>query len=320
MGAMTPDETIALLDEIAALDLPEKSFEDLRWTLLDSLARKDPEMALKLIAERDLIDTLQFGSLIPNAISAWARNDSAAAAAWVDQLIDAGTFESKRLDGVNYTRQNLESALLGPLLTSFPEDAARRLTALPEDQRGSVLQTYFQYNQFGDDQLTANAELIRTYVPLEDQAQMIGSQAAQLFEPGDFSAVTTFLDRIDAKPTERAAFALRALDQMYPRPDSNRLPREDIDGLREWVGSQAPDLMDTVMGEVLGQAAWDGRMMEFAAAAELAVEYNAAGGNDELLATFLTSHAARDNKEAARSLAESISNEQRRAEVLTYLK
>ena len=107
---------------------------------------------------------------------------------------------------------------------------------------------------------------------------------------------------------------------VYPGPGSNHLSREPIDGLREWVSSQAPDATDSVMGKVLGQAAWGSRKMEFAAAAELAVEYSAASGSDEVLAMFLTSYAARENKATARALAEEISDKKRREEILTFLK
>jgi hypothetical protein len=70
----------------------------------------------------------------------------------------------------------------------------------------------------------------------------------------------------------------------------------------------------------LGEAAQGNRKMEFAAAAELAVQYSVAGGNDEVLATFLTSYAAQSNKAAARALAGKIADEKRRAEILVSLK
>jgi hypothetical protein len=58
----------------------------------------------------------------------------------------------------------------------------------------------------------------------------------------------------------------------------------------------------------------------FAAAVDLAVEYSAQSGNDEVLAGFLSSEAARRNKTIARDLAAKIADETRRAEVLDFLK
>ena len=46
----------------------------------------------------------------------------------------------------------------------------------------------------------------------------------------------------------------------------------------------------------------------------------AASGGDEVLATFLASWAARNNKAAARTLADRISDEKRREEILAILK
>jgi hypothetical protein len=60
--------------------------------------------------------------------------------------------------------------------------------------------------------------------------------------------------------------------------------------------------------------------MEFSEAAELAVQYNDASGNDDVLSTFLDRGPARQNKEQARLLAEKISDPKRREEILKSLK
>lgn len=52
MEVMSTDEIIATLDEIAALALPAPARENLEWTLLDALARKDPERALDRVIDR----------------------------------------------------------------------------------------------------------------------------------------------------------------------------------------------------------------------------------------------------------------------------
>ena len=320
MEAMSADEIIATLDEIAALDLPAEAHENLEWTLLEALVRKDPELALNRFVDRVGKDFFLFRGLLSGALQAWAKKDVDAAVAWFDHQLAAGKFKSTTLDGVSYPRLSAETELISRLFASSPEAAARRLTALPEHQRRDVLQMAPLHVAPGKDQLAALAGLIRAHVPAEEQAEMIGNQAAHFFNPGGYPAVTIYLDRIDATPDERAAFALKAVDMMYPGPGSNDLSREPIDGLREWVRSQAPDATDNTMGKVLALAAWGNQKMKFAAAAELAVEYSAASGGDEVLAVFLTSHAARENKPAARALAEAISDEQRREEILTFLK
>jgi hypothetical protein len=319
MDAMSTRELIATLDEIAALGLPAESRENLEWTLLDSLARKDPVLALGLIKDRGGLNSFLFSHLISDALLRWAKTDSVAAGAWFDQQIAAGEFKAKTLDGVS-SRQMFESSLIGMLLTTSPEAAARRFAALPEDQRGNVLHMYSLTTVPAEIQL-AHAQLVRAQVPAKDQAGTIASQASSLIKPGDYSAITAYLERIDATPAERAACAMKAVQNMNPKiQNSNHLTREDIDDLRAWVDSQASDSTDTVTGMALGEAAQGNRKMEFAAAAELAVQYSVAGGNDEVLATFLTSYAAQSNKAAARALAGKIADEKRRAEILVSLK
>ncbi len=320
MEAMSTAKIIAALDEIAALDLPHKVRENLEWTLLDSMARKDPAAALGLLESRGLMKSALYENLIDSTLHAWAHKDTASAGTWFDRQIAAGTFDSKALNGVSSSRHSLESTFIRILLGSSPEAAARRLAALPEDQRGDVLSMYSLTNVPEEMQL-AHAALIRAQVPAKDQAETIASQIPNLVKRGDYSAATAYLDRIAATPAERAASAMMATRDMLPiNPNSGKLSREDFDSLREWVGNQARDSVDTITAEALGKGANGDYKIKFAAAADLAVEYSAQSGNDEVLAGFLTSQAARRNKTIARDLAAKISDETRRAEILNFLK
>lgn len=320
MNAMSTDEIIAALGEIAALDLPPTVRENLEWTLLDSMARKDPAAALGLLESRGLMKSSLYEYLISGTLQAWAHKDTNAAVGWFDEQIAAGTFDSKALNGVSDSRHSLESTFIRILLGSSPETAARRLAALPEDQRGDVLSMYSLTNVPEEMQL-AHAALIRAQVPAKDQAETIASQVPFLVKRGDYSAATAYLDRIAATPAERSASAMKAIRDMYPKnPNSDKLTREDFDALREWAGSQSPESVDRVTAKALGDAAQGNRNIEFSTAVDLAIEYSAQSGNDEVLAGFLTSEAARRNKPIARDLAAKIFDETRRAEILDFLK
>lgn len=320
LDAMSTAEFIATLGEIAALDLPPKVRENLEWTLLDSMGRKDPAAALGLLESRGMMQSALYEFLITYTLQAWAQKDTAAAADWFDKQIAAGTFDSKALDGVSSSRRSLETTFIRILLASSPGAAARRLAALPEDQRGDVMSMYDMTNVPEEIQL-AHAALIRAQVPAKDQAETIASAIPNPVKRGDYSAVTAYLDRINATPAERAASALKSIQEMVPKnPDSFKLAREDFDALREWVGDQAPDSVDKITVEALAKNANGDYKIKFAAAADLAVEYSAQSGNDEVLAGFLTSEAARRNKPIARDLAAKISDETRRAEILNFLK
>lgn len=320
MNAMSTGEIIATLDEIAALDLPPKVRENLEWTLLDSMARKDPAAALGLLESRGLMKSPLYEYLISCTLKAWAHKDTASAIGWFDEQIAAGTFDSKALDGVSSSRHSLETTFIRILLGSSPEAAARRLAALPEDQRGDVMHMY-DMSIVPEEIHVAHAALIRAQVPEKDQAETIASPIPNLVKRGDYSAATAYLDRIAATPAERAACAMMATRDMFPiNTNSSKLSREDFDALREWVGSQSPESVDKVTTKALAMAAPGDYKITFAAAVDLAVEYSAQSGNDEVLAGFLSSEAARRNKTIARDLAAKIADETRRAEVLDFLK
>lgn len=320
MEAMTADEIIATLDEIASLNLPPKVRENLEWTLLDAMGRKDPAAALGLLERRGMMKSYVYQNLVSSTLQAWAQKDSSAAGAWFDEQIAAGTFDSKTLDGVSSSRRSLESAFIRILLGSSPEAAARRLAALPENQRGDVMSMY-EMTVVPEENHVAHAALIRAQVPQKDQAETIASQVPFLVKRGDYSAATAYLDQISATPVERATSALIAIRDMVPiNSNSSKLSREDFDALRKWVGSQSPESVDQVTVEALAKGANGDYKIKFAAAADLAIEYSAQNGNDEVLAGFLTSGAARRNKAVARDLAAKISDETRRAEILNFLK
>jgi hypothetical protein len=320
MDAMSTAELIVALDEIAALDLPPRVRENLEWTLLDAMARNDPAAALGQLESRGLMKSSLYQYLISSTLQAWAQKDTASAAQWFDRQIAAGTFDSKALNGVSSSRHSLESAFIRILLGSSPEAAARRLAALPEDQRGDVMHMY-DMSSVPEEIHEEHAALIRAQVPEKDQAETIASQMTNLVKRGDYSAATDYLDRIAATPAERAASVMKAIWDMYPiNPDSSKLSREDFDALREWVGSQSPESVDKATAEALGKGANGDHKIAFATAADLAVEYSAQSGSDEVLAGFLTSNAARRNKAVARDLAAKITDETRRAEILNFLK
>ena len=320
LQSMSKDELVAALDEIAALDLPAESRAMLEGMLIQPLIQKDPELALTRFIDHLQDDHGGMGWQLSAALQEWAKKDPAKAAAWFDRQITAGKFDSKSLDGKSRSRNQFEGSLINVLLASDPAAAALRLGAMPEDQRGEVLSN-FSSRQLKEEDQMAFAKLVRDQVPEKDQAETLAQQASQLVEKDGYSKVTGFLDRIEATPAERTACAEQAADsQIQQLSYQKKVTREDLDAMREWVGSQAPGSTDRITGKALGEAAQQGRKMDFAAAADLAVQYNQAGTGDDVLATFLESSAVWSNKEQARVLAERITDAKRRAEILNRLK
>jgi len=317
LQSMTREELIAGLDAIPALGLSTQSRSMLEQTLIGPLIEKDPEYVL-----RHFIDALQDDASglkwhLPTALRDWAKQDPAKADAWLDEQIAAGKFDSKTLDGKNPCRAQFEGVMLGILLTADPAAAGRRLGAMPEDQRADIIGNDL-INSVTAETQAAFTKLVRDQVPAADRPGIFAIQAAQCAVQGGYSKVTEYLAQIDATPAERSTCVERAASiRIFA---NNRLvTSEDLDTLRTWAGAQAPDTTDRVTGNILATATQMTPALAFNAAAELAVQYSQASGNDDVLATFLGTWTARNNKEQARVFAEKIVDETRREEILKRL-
>jgi hypothetical protein len=317
--AMSKEELISALDEIAALDLPKESREQLEQMLIMPLGKKDPEYVLTHFTARLEDNQSLLSWSLTNALHEWAEKDPTSASAWFDRQIAAGKFDSKSLDGKSQTRLRFEGNLINTLLSSDPEAAGRRLAALPEDQRKEALQQSPQ--ALKEEDQAAFAKLVRDQLTEKEQAEALARKASSMVDDAGFVKVTEFLDRIKATPAERSACVEQAAESQLGRFSyQKKVTRSDIDTMREWVSAQAPASMSTVTGKALANAIGNTNKMEYSEAAALAVEYNTATGNDDVLATFLDGYSARENKEQARLLAEKITDPKRREEILKKLK
>lgn len=320
--AMTQEELANALEEIAALDLPKESRAMLEEMLILQLLPKDPGFALTQCFDRLQNKSGHIIFSLAHAMNKWAQNDPVAAVAWFDRQIAAGKFDSNSLDGRSHRRLLFEGSLIKVLFGSDPAAAGRRLGALPEDQRTEALNTFFRVPIKEEDQF-AFAKLVRDQLPKEDQTEIFGYLAGNLIENDDYSRVNAYFDRIQVTPAERTACVGQAAESRIEKifRDSGKNPtRADLDSMREWVTAEAPGTTDTVTGKILANASSGGREMEFSEAADLAVQYHEASGNDDVLSSFLDGRLARQNKEQARVLAGKISDEKRREEILTKLK
>ncbi len=317
LKAMTREEILSSLDEIAKLDLPANSRSMLEQTLVGQLVQLDPELALT-----KFIDCLQdersgIKHQLPAAFQKWAKKDPQKAAAWFDQQIASGKFDSKSLDGRNSFRLLFEGVMIGSLLSSDPAAAALRLAALPEGQREEVINNN-SVNSFKQDNPAAFAKLVREQLSAKDQTRIIAQQASQMVWNGGYAKVTEYLNLIGATPAERSASVDQAaISRIQSLPENQKVTREDIDALRDWVGSQSVDSLDRVTGKYLGEAVRGNTRLDFTEAAGLAVQYSQASGNDDSLGAFLESWPVYNNhKQEARVLAEQIAGEQLRAQIL----
>jgi hypothetical protein len=318
--SMSRDELATALKELTALDLPADSQAILENMLIGPLVEKDPEFALTLFADRLNDDRNGTNWQLSRAMQEWLKKDSRAAGAWFDEQIAAGKFESKTLDGKNQTRLQFEGALITTLMESDPAAVSARLAALPVDQRSQVLSNHMTGNLKEENQ-AAFADLVRSQLAEADQARTFAQTASRMASDEGYEKVNSYMDRINATPAERAACVEQvANSKVQVLSRTQKVTRENIESIREWAQSQAPDASDSVTGKALARASSGGRStMEFSEAAELAGQYHAASGNDDVLIGFLEGGSAWSHKEQARELAAKISDEKRRNQILQQL-
>ena len=326
IAGMTKEEMIAALNEIAALDISRDLRRALESMFLEPLAAMDPELALTRFCGQFKTDRREEGSQQAKIFHQWAKQDLAAATAWFERQLAAGTFDPLALDGSSPARINFEGALVRVLLSSDPAAAARRMAAMSKKDRVLILWCCTHYTAVPEANQATFVRLAREQVPAKDVGSLIASQAMNQLTRDSTANVLAYLDRIQATPAERAICVVPVASDLVRRGGPNQPPdRAAFDRMREWVQSQTPDRTETITGQILAKivrtpANDKPATLEFAAAAALALEYRQLSDNDDVLCAFLTDPAARYNIEQARQLAAHITDPARREEILNQLK
>lgn len=318
--AMDKEELIEALDQIAALELDDTQRIMLENMMIGPLVAKDPELALTRYADRLGDERTGMSWQLANALRGWAKKDQSAAIAWLDKEIAAGTFDSKSLDGKSRPRMAFEGGLIASLLGTDQQAAAARIAALPADQRKDVFQS-FGFRQMKPDEYAAFAELARSQLPGNDSMEVLGKQASSIAMMGDYGKVEGFMDRISATPEERIRSSEDAArSSITGKAYQSKITGLQVDSMREWLGTQAPESVDKVTGEALGEALSYGGEMKFPEASGLVLKYHAESGSDDLLTGFLDKAHVWQNQEGARGIAEKISDPEKRKKALERIR
>ena len=312
---MDKEELIAALDEIDSLDLTDAQRTGLIGMILDPLAMKDPELALTRFADRlnDRENAMTWR--LSRALGNWAEKDGPAAAAWLDKQIADGIFISKSLDGKNQALKAYEGNLFASLLGSHPDLAEQRIAAMPAEERKGVLAQGI--NQLKEENQAAFAEIARRHLDEDGAIEILASRASSIAMMADLEDVDKYIERISATQAEREKIAENAANSFIQgKSFQGKITAEEVDEMRDWLGSQSPVSVGKTTGETLGELANDEDAMGYEKSAALALRYHEETGNDELLLGFFENAYSNENKEAARTLAEKISDPEKRKQVL----
>lgn len=311
---LSNEEILAALGEVSKLELGSRRV--LEEILARVLVRNDPGFALEHLISRSSERREGVTMQLESGLKMWALKDPLAAGAWFDREVEKSNFGSKRLDGRSGKRIIFETALLLGLIDADPAAAAARLAAIPEDRRGGPLNEYANQPIAAEKQL-AFAKLVTESQTPEAARRILENQAAILVGVDGLSETSDFLTRIGATPEERAACAEAAANRgLTGLSYRTKITRTQVDELRTWIQSEAPEALDRATGTAIGGIG----VMDFSEVAALAVAYHESSGNDDVLCAFLGSWNAKEHPAEARLLAAKIADEKRREEILRHLK
>ena len=309
LAAMSPEGLIAEIDKIAALYPSEPRMEQM---VLRPLIGKNPELPLRHLIGR--LDGWMNSLSIPliQAMQEWAKRDMAKAAAWFDEQAAAGAFDGKQLNDRSLI-DRFHGAIIGVMISRDRKAAARRFAMVPEKDRNSFVQMNVSFWAEEVSDPAAYASIIREMMPEKDRVWPIAAFADAIA----YEKVGDYLDAIDATPAERALSAERAAEMRIQNLSSEeKITRSDIDAIREWAGKVAPHAVGTVTGKALARSTNINTTLTFDEAATLALEYHAETQDDDVLIGFLDSSAGQYNKPAARVIARSIIDPERRKNLM----
>ncbi len=303
---MNREELIASLDEIEAAALAQRDRKALQWRLQAPLTELDPEYVARRFHSSD-------------AVGLWAGRDPEGAVAWFKELIAARPFEGENDAGMR-DRVSIVKALTYALVLARPELACQVLETVPENARLAFLEG--GAHALRDRREPANwAQLLRRCLPEQDRLNAITWPVSELGEGGTIGLdeLGSYLRRIEATPEERGACILAvARSASFPQKEGFfKTSPQDLEDFRSWVRGQDPDLLFPATAAALESAM---QYLAFPAAVELALQYHAEGGGDEVLLPLLESYSGTEHREIAVALAAKVSDSVRREQILQQLR
>ena len=315
LRAMSRDELVTALDEIAAATIPQDHRELLERFLCEDLV--GPKGGPRLVLDR-FTRRMSEGTW-PWTLAVYFKD-------WIDKDPDEAIAWLRQRSAEMGNPDQLVSLSFYPRLASDPATASRILTALPESKRLEALRTLEAGSLADPNRQVAWAGICRTDLPAKDRMEAIVWPAGN-WSDGDGSRmsmadVAAYMDRIQATPAEREACVLNAAAELAEHgtfDDNDSLaPTEKIEALRAWVRAQAPQSLDRATGKGLASLGRGGGEF-YAEAAKLALSYHDASPHDELLIPLLENDLGDEHKATARALAERLSNAALRRRFLDIL-
>lgn len=237
MMEMTPEDITENIAKIRALDLTDEIRNGLESQLIMLLSQKDPEAAMDLASASLNTKSSQQSWHLKHAFGEWTKKDPAAAMAWMDKQVEAGTFVSKSLDPSDNPRLEFETRLMGSLLQDDPATVRKRLDQFSKVEQHRILQDHNQWGKGG--KVTKEyLDLVRERGTEDLVPSLIGDAVSSQVQREGLASASKAIADFNLTPAERKEALDSAVDNFSRRWDGTK---PDLTEVYPWAEKEDPD-------------------------------------------------------------------------------
>ncbi|MFT4175183.1 MAG: hypothetical protein QM627_00870 [Luteolibacter sp.] len=318
LKTLSEDELLTALKDVSGLPLEWNTRNFLISRLVQQLAKTNPEAAIVWLMDSKQEDRAPFSSEL---FSRWLQSDPQRALEWYDRKLADGAFDTKMLSGRNVMRAGFEGNVIAHLFKSDPAAIADRLRDLPAGMRVDALRDV-DVPKAGATERRFYVQLLRDFLSEKEVKDEMGRIAFGLFSGDDsrYARISEFLTQVQATPEERegaVAMLWTAVGDYVRR--RGEAPVEALSGLRSWMEHETPSSVDRITGRAIFSLL-NGNEMETGEAVAFIQSCLQKGADPDILIGGCIDGIASKDRDAARALAEKITNPERRATILNQLK
>lgn len=284
---VTENEIIDGLEKISSLNLEPNTLAIIKQRLLSQLSEKNPLAALLGLSGTDSIqpsNLFRTGLIISNV----AKEDSAAAIAWMDKKITEGKLRSTSLNQGQDARLYLEHSLLSQFISSDYDAAKSRLEGLSDSEKIHLL-TDNNYRLTGESALNF-LKLARETLPPENVSETI-STALRSQNYQTLSDLGAAITNLPLSVNERT----NVIENLVSHYLRNNTSDDQFQKIYQWSKTEAPGQEAAIISNSLTKSDDDRQNSQAIFKKALAVSQSL--DNPEILSSFISKFSAGGNKE-----------------------
>lgn len=287
MMEFTEEELINGLEKIDALELDPENVAMIKQVLLSQLAEKNPKAALAALDDPVTNQSNMLFWVQAQILGNVAKDDPAAAIAWMDKNIAAGKLNSTTLNQHQDLRLRLEGSLINQLISSDYSLAKSRLEGFSDDDKLHLLSS--NYHRFKGDAAENFIKLARESLPSDKASQAITSAIGNQ-HIRDLSDISKAIKDVPISEDEKSKIAA----QLISNYSLNNESESKFNDIYEWVKTEVPGKESDFVADALnsGHNRWNNPQANFEKALSVAESL----GDPEILTSFITKFSSNGNE------------------------